>query len=230
MDIKNDIKNGMKLASDVATDAVQALIDKSRMRANANRIRQVIKSDTELRDQAYIELGRYVYENMRDTLESDEEALCVVVDKTSKRIEKATNKYIEFVAMANDIKVGNENFDAIRKSVSDKLEVAKQKASELKEAARDTVEDITYKAKEKVENIKVSFDDDDIASILMEDEDNTEESVDVAAYEDEISREVDDNTAESADEAEQTEFVTPDISASDILTTDDEESPDDFDF
>ena len=38
MDIKNEIKNGVKIASDAATDAVQALVEKSRLRANANRI------------------------------------------------------------------------------------------------------------------------------------------------------------------------------------------------
>lgn len=167
MDIKNEIKNGVKIASDAATDAVQALVEKSRLRANANRIRQVIKSDSELRNQAYIELGRYFYENMRDSMDPSQEELCVIIDKTSKRIEKATNKYIEFVALANDIRLGNENTDRIKKAVSDKLSAAKEKASiisntkttdvSVKDSKIEAVVDIEYKAKEDIEDIEVVF-------------------------------------------------------------------------
>ena len=90
MAIKDDLKNSVKLASDAATDALQALVEKSRLRANANRIKQVIKADTELMNQAYIELGKYFYENHREETTADCEALCVVVDKTTTRINKAS--------------------------------------------------------------------------------------------------------------------------------------------
>ncbi len=207
MDIKNEIKNGVKIASDAATDAVQALVEKSRLRANANRIRQVIKSDSELRNQAYIELGRYFYENMRDSMDPSQEELCVIIDKTSKRIEKATNKYIEFVALANDIRLGNENTDRIKKAVSDKLSAAKEKASiisntkttdvSVKDSKKEAVVDIEYKAKEDIEDIEVVFQpQEDIEEILYEEEIDSDEIV---------------------HECE-------------VVETEDEESPEDFDF
>lgn len=207
MDIKNEIKNGVKIASDAATDAVQALVEKSRLRANANRIRQVIKSDSELRNQAYIELGRYFYENMRDSMDPSQEELCVIIDKTSKRIEKATNKYIEFVALANDIRLGNENTDRIKKAVSDKLSAAKEKASiisntkttdvSVNDSKKEAVVDIEYKAKEDIEDIEVVFQpQEDIEEILYEEEIDSDEIV---------------------HECE-------------VVETEDEESPEDFDF
>lgn len=207
MDIKNEIKNGVKIASDAATDAVQALVEKSRLRANANRIRQVIKSDSELRNQAYIELGRYFYENMRDSMDPSQEELCVIIDKTSKRIEKATNKYIEFVALANDIRLGNENTDRIKKAVSDKLSAAKEKASiisntkttdvSVKDSKIEAVVDIEYKAKEDIEDIEVVFQpQEDIEEILYEEEIDSDEIVHECG----------------------------------VVETEDEESPEDFDF
>ena len=175
MDIKNDIKNSVKFASDAATDAVQALVEKSRLRANANRIRQVIKSDTELRNQAYIELGRFFYENMRDNLDEEQEALCVVVDKTTKRIEKATKKYTEQLELIDETKLYSDNSEKLRKAVcsaantiSDKT---KLKAQDIKQAAKESVAEISYKAKDKVEEIKAFIvPDEELEDYVLEQE------------------------------------------------------------
>lgn len=155
MDIKNDIKNGVKLCADAATDVAQALVEKSRLKAKANRIKQVIKADTELRNQAYIELGRYFYDNLRDEENDECEALCVVIDKTTARIDKASRKYVEIMSSSNDVKLKSENTEKIKKIVADTAEDIKDKAKETSKKAKDKATDLGDKAKIKAQDLSV---------------------------------------------------------------------------
>ena len=197
MAIKDDLKNSVKLASDAATDALQALVEKSRLRANANRIKQVIKSDSDLRNQAYIELGRYFYENFRDLAGEDEEALCVIVDKTSNRINKATQKYVDTICLIEDTKLSGESAQLIKEAVTQKATMVKEKAKTTTDKAKakvadlsgkakvkaqdfamktkETAANVTYKAKDKVQNINPFTDDEDIEEFIFGDEIEAEE-------------------------------------------------------
>lgn len=229
MDIKNDIKNSVKFASDAATDAVQALVEKSRLRANANRIRQVIKSDTELRNQAYIELGRFLYENMRDNLDEEQEALCVVVDKTTKRIEKATKKYTEQLELIDETKLYSDNSEKLRKAVcsaantiSDKT---KLKAQDIKQAAKESVAEISYKAKDKVEEIKAFIvPDEELEDYVLEQENLAVNNTDDIKNDKEQSQQNTDFGVIDDIEAETPNKTTP----QDLY--EDEESPEEFEF
>ncbi len=224
MDIKNEIKNSVKFASDAATDAVQALVEKSRLRANANRIRQVIKSDTELRNQAYIELGRFFYENMRDNLNAEQEALCVVVDKTTKRIDKATKKYSEQIELLNETKLCCDNSEKLKKAVCNAAstisEKTKTKAQDIKQVAKETVADISYKAKDKVEEIKAYIvPEEDIEAFIFEQEDLAVEETqnDIQTLQEEMQT----NLSQADQE--------PEATAPQVVE-EDEESPEEFEF
>lgn len=229
MDIKNDIKNSVKFASVAATDAVQALVEKSRLRANANRIRQVIKSDTELRNQAYIELGRFLYENMRDNLDEEQEALCVVVDKTTKRIEKATKKYTEQLELIDETKLYSDNSEKLRKAVcsaantiSDKT---KLKAQDIKQAAKESVAEISYKAKDKVEEIKAFIvPDEELEDYVLEQENLAVNNTDDIKNDKEQSQQNTDFGVIDDIEEETPNKTTP----QDLY--EDEESPEEFEF
>ncbi len=155
MDIKNDFKNGVKLCADAATDVAQALVEKSRLKAKANRIKQVIKADTELRNQAYIELGRYFYETLREQADTECEALCVVVDKTTARIDKASRRYVELLSDSNDVKLKSENTEKIKKIVTDTAEDIKGKAIDTGKKAKDKATDLSSKAKIKTQDLTV---------------------------------------------------------------------------
>lgn len=155
MDIKNDLKNGVKLCADAATDVAQALVEKSRLKAKANRIKQVIKADTELRNQAYIELGRYFYETLREQADTECEALCVVVDKTTARIDKASRRYVELLSNSNDVKLKSENTEKIKKIVTDTAEDIKGKAIDTSKKAKDKATDLSGKAKIKAQDLTV---------------------------------------------------------------------------
>ena len=153
MDIKNEFKNGVKLCADAATDVAQALVEKSRLKAKANRIKQVIKADTELRNQAYIELGRYFYETLREQADTECEALCVVVDKTTARIDKASRRYVELLSDSSDVKLKSENTEKIKKIVTDTAEDIKDKAKETGKKAKNKATDLGGKAKIKAQDL-----------------------------------------------------------------------------
>lgn len=285
MDIKNEFKTGIKIAADAATDVAQALVEKSRLRAKANRIKQVIKADTELRNQAYIELGRYFYDNLREDSNEDLESLCVVVDKTTTRINKATGKYVELMSDSNDIKFSGENAEKLKKMVAEKADKIKDTSSEkvkdikekakssslkakdkavdlgnkakiaaqdLSVKAKETVADFSDKAKDKVEDFK-SFiaPDEDVEDIIYSTKDDKtdapfKKSEDTQVVADPLSL-IEDNEFEAPDEIEiepENEVIrkaidtvndtsvneTPIINSSITIDTDDEESPDEFEF
>ena len=237
MDFKDNIINGAKLAADAATDIAQALVEKSRLRANANRIRQVIKADTELKNQAYIELGRYYYENLRDSADEELENLCVVVDKTTARISKASRKYVELLNQSNDTKLKSENTEKIKTIVTDKAEKikgsAEDKVADIKDFAKDTSKKVKDKAtdvsdkvkektatvgskvKEKATDIKDKAKDkvDDLKSFIA-----PEQDLDSIIEGDDMLEEM---------IAQQQQIM---AEAEDLLPADDEESPESFEF
>lgn len=241
MDIKNDFKTGVKLCADAASDVAQALVEKSRLKAKANRIKQVIKSDTELRNQAYIELGRFFYENYRNNANDECEALCVVVDKTTTRINKASRKYIELISNSGDVKISSENTEKIKKlvvgkaekikdttgeKVNDLKDKAKGKASDFGSRAKIKAQDFSVKAKETVADISNKAKDkvDDFKAFIGPDED-IEDFVDNDDILEEVANEAIDVEAEEA--AEKETNAEPEVISVD---EEDEESPEEFEF
>lgn len=256
MDFKEDIKSGVKLMADAASDIAQALVEKNRLRANANRIKQVIKGDCDTRNQAYIEIGRYYYENLRDKANEETEQLCVVVDKTTARIDKASKRYIELLTQSEDTKLMGENAQKIKQIVSDKTEQAKdattEKVADIKRKAKDTASDIKQKAKDTYEEFSDKVKDramdlgdkakdtiDDIKDTFkytaaidedfddtIEDEQEYVESLDEDEIEDILEDEQD--FTEVVDDSELID--TDDDTGELIQSVEDEESPDEFTF
>lgn len=245
MDIKKDFKNGVRLVADAASDITQTMVEKSRLRAKANRIKQIIKGDTELRNQAYIELGRYFYDNLRENADTEQEALCVIIDKTTARIDKASRKYLELTNCSKDLRVPTENTDKIKQAVSDKAtkikdsteatvqdikdkakqstKKAKEKASDLGDKAKVAAQDLSAKAKETVADLSDKAKDkvDDFKSFIAPDEDledfinENDDLQDMIEQQQEI-------IAVAKEEALDAE--------AEIEVTDDEESPEEFEF
>ncbi len=235
MSIKNEFKYGVKLAADAATDVAQALVEKSRLRAKANRIKQVIKSDTELRNQAYIELGRYFYDNLRENATEECESLCVVVDKTTARINKASRKYVELMSNSSEVKFSSENTEKIKQLVSDKADKIKDttadKVNEIKEKAKDTSNkakekavDFSEKAKEKAQDISHKAKE-TVADISDKAKDKVEDLKAFIAPDDDIEKLLENEDIVEAEEPAQT--VTQ---LTESFDDDDEESPEEFEF
>lgn len=89
-----------KNAADSVTRAVNYVVDKNRRAALVNRLKAVIKTEKEKQARAYIELGKYYYETMRDAENGRTEPQCAAIDDAGRRLKKAYAKLDELVVPA----------------------------------------------------------------------------------------------------------------------------------
>ena len=158
MDITNNIKNGMAFVGETVSEIAASIAEKNRLRVQLNHIKGLIKADSATRDQAYIELGRYFYDYMRDGTTAENEAICAVIDAANDRISKASLKYVELLNIQNDTKIRSENAEKLAKAVSEKAAVAaraaKEKGSEAFDKAKASAADYAEKAKATAADLK----------------------------------------------------------------------------
>lgn len=86
------IKTGFKTAGGAMQNAVGVVAEKNRKTALANRLRTVIRCEEKAAERAYLALGRYYYNNLRDAANADTEPYCVDIDAAEQRIENAVAK------------------------------------------------------------------------------------------------------------------------------------------
>ncbi len=84
-----------KHAAGSVTKAVDYLVDKNRRAAMMNRLKIVIKTEKDAQNHAYIQLGRYYYQNLRDPQNGDTETYCKAVDTAGMRMQRAYEKLDE---------------------------------------------------------------------------------------------------------------------------------------
>lgn len=120
MDISKGIKEGLEFISDTVSEIASSVAEKNRLRVQLNHLKRLIKTDSATRDQAYIELGRYFFENMREGTTPENEAICAVIDAANDRISKASLRYVELLNIQNDTKIRSENAEKLAKAVSEK--------------------------------------------------------------------------------------------------------------
>jgi hypothetical protein len=80
------------------TKAVDYVVEKNRKAALVNRIRIVIKNERENQARAYVALGKYYFQNMRDAQNEETEHFCKAVEASELRMKKAFNKLDEITA------------------------------------------------------------------------------------------------------------------------------------
>ena len=198
MDIGNSIKNGLEFVGETISEVAASIAEKNRLRLQLNHIKGLIKADSATRDQAYIELGRYFYENMREGTSAENEAICAVIDAASDRISKASLKYVELLNIQNDTKIRSENAEKLAKAMSEKAaataKVAKEKgaeaidkakagAADFAEKAKVTAADLKDKAADKAEELKERFDpnlNEDLEDLIAAEQAKMEEAQEAA--------------------------------------------------
>ena len=171
MAILDTLKGTVNTAVDTISTVAQTLVEKNRVNAKLNRLRFIMKNESELMNRAYIALGKQYYENKKGgcakTAES-EEKLFAVIENSKAKIAKARECYRQIVDSRNDIFYGNVSYDNqkaekvssqnlvdITVACSNENEYASSPfaASEVKKAAeeiKDGVESTAEKAEEKV--------------------------------------------------------------------------------
>lgn len=75
--------------------AVEGLVHKNRRNALINRLRIVIKNERENTARAYVALGKYYFDHLRDTGNPETDALCASVADSQRRMQRAFDKMQE---------------------------------------------------------------------------------------------------------------------------------------
>ena len=77
------------------TRTVEQLVEKNHRAAMVNRIRLVIKNESESSTRLYEELGRYYFDHLRDPENKETERLCRSIEEHEARIHRAFGKMAE---------------------------------------------------------------------------------------------------------------------------------------
>ena len=109
MSFIDSVKGTVSTAVDTIAAVTQEMVDKNRTNAKLNRLRMVMKNESELMNRAYIALGKLCYESSKKgepVPVEQEKKLFDVIEKSKAKIAKARECYREIVDSTNDIFYG----------------------------------------------------------------------------------------------------------------------------
>ena len=176
--IVDKVKSTMNTAADTITTVAQNFVEKNRTKAKLNRLRMVMKSESELMNRAYIALGKEYYEMLKkgDVTAADEKQknLLGVIDNSKAKIAKARECYrmvlesqSEFVYAVptapekKPVEVKQEDVVDITVACSNEddydsspFEAAEEKLEETAGAVADKAEDVAGNAAEAAAEAK----------------------------------------------------------------------------
>lgn len=110
MTIFQTVKGTFNTAVDTLATVTQSLVEKNRTNAKLNRLRLVMKNESELMNRAYIALGKQYYENAKNgkaPLSDEHKKLFDLIEKSKSKIAKARDCYRKIVDSQNDIFYGS---------------------------------------------------------------------------------------------------------------------------
>ena len=172
--VLDTVMSTVNTAVETLSTVAQNFVEKSRTKAKLNRLRMVMKNESELMNRAYIALGKEYYQILKkgDAEPTEkQEKLLEVIDSCKAKIARARDCYRTIVESQNeyiyatpannketvsttdviDITVACSNESDYKTSpFSDAKEAVKEKAEDIKETVAEKKEDVA----EKAENIK----------------------------------------------------------------------------
>lgn len=176
MMIFDTVKGTVSTAVDTISSVAQSIVEKNRTNAKLNRLRLVMKSESELMNRAYIALGKQLYESQKNgkaVSAENQEKLFEVIEKSKAKIARARECYRKIVDSQNDIFYGNpdeekdyssnevvditvacSNESDYKSSPFESLEAqVKTAVDEIKDEAEETAEKVEEKAEELKEEL-----------------------------------------------------------------------------
>lgn len=176
MMIFDTVKGTVSTAVDTISSVAQSIVEKNRTNAKLNRLRVVMKSESELMNRAYIALGKQLYESQKNgkaVSAENQEKLFEVIEKSKAKIARARECYRKIVDSQNDIFYGNpeeekeyssnevvditvacSNESDYKSSPFESLEAqVKTAVDEIKDEAEETAEKVEEKAEELKEEL-----------------------------------------------------------------------------
>ena len=176
MMIFDTVKGTVSTAVDTISSVAQSIVEKNRTNAKLNRLRLVMKSESELMNRAYIAIGKQLYESQKNgkaVSAENQEKLFEVIEKSKAKIARARECYRKIVDSQNDIFYGNpdeekdyssnevvditvacSNESDYKSSPFESLEAqVKTAVDEIKDEAEETAEKVEEKAEELKEEL-----------------------------------------------------------------------------
>ncbi len=109
MTILDTVKGTVSTAVDTISTVAQTIVEKNRTNAKLNRLRMVMKSESELMNRAYIALGKQYYEMQKKgevVPTENQQKLTEVIERSKAKIAKARDCYRKIVDSQNDVYYG----------------------------------------------------------------------------------------------------------------------------
>ena len=155
MNFIENVKNGVSAAVETISDAAQNLIEKNRINAQVNRLKLVIKNESSILNKAYIQLGKYYFENSDDPKPEETEDLFEIIANAKARLNAAQELYRSLIQQKTEEADENspeaEDFeDTITVACSNEDEYEEPANEEPEETAEEVAEDA---AEEVIEDI-----------------------------------------------------------------------------
>lgn len=113
MSFIDSVKGTVSTAVDTITSVTQEMMDKNRTNAKLNRLRMVMKNESELMNRAYIALGKLTFESAKKgepVSQEQQKKLFEVIEKSKSKIAKARECYRQIVDSTNDVFYGSSDF------------------------------------------------------------------------------------------------------------------------
>ena len=154
MTIFDTVKGTVTTAVDTISSVAQTIVDKNRTNAKLNRLRLVMKNESELMNRAYIALGKQYYEMQKKCdleVTENQQKLFEVIEKSKAKIAKARECYRDIVDSQNDIFYGTpETVDYKSADVVD-ITVACSNENEYESSPFESVSEAVEEVKEEIE-------------------------------------------------------------------------------
>lgn len=146
------VKGSVSAAVESISDAAQNLVEKNRLNAQLNRLRLIMKNESELINRAYITLGKSQYAQLTgiDCGPVDVDAVCQMIEKSKDRIKKAQLRYRQLIENHND-----EVIQEIDRSELEDITVACSNEGDYESSPFEKTEDEPHddKSQEQVQKI-----------------------------------------------------------------------------
>ena len=105
MDIFNTVKGTVCTVVDTVSTVAQNYVERNRTKAKLNRLRMVMKSESELMNRAYIALGKEYYEVLKTgkgEATDRQQKLIQVIDNSKAKIGRARDCYRKILESENE--------------------------------------------------------------------------------------------------------------------------------
>lgn len=145
MDFLNNVKGTVCNVVETVSNVAQSYVERNRTKAKLNRLRMVMKSESELMNRAYIALGKEYYEilnNGKAGVTERQQNLVKVIDNSKAKIGRARDCYRKILESENEFLI-NSSDDSNEYDVQDvqDITVACSNESDYKSSPFPAVEE-----------------------------------------------------------------------------------------